>query len=153
MRPIAANPSQVVEEIPGTRLEGLAGRKPPAKKLSPSQAISRAQTTHCRSQETQVGHRRIQNELIRLHEVSFSTSTIHKTLHHLGKPVLNKKRAFRKMVNRYSGRYPASVFKWTSARLLLACISTRPLTTARATRSCAYIRAERLPIRWSSWMR
>jgi len=53
-----------------------------------------------------LGHRRIQSELFRLHAVWFSTSTIHKTLHRLHQPVLNRKRAFRKVVKRYSRPVP-----------------------------------------------
>lgn len=53
-----------------------------------------------------LGHRRIQSELLRLHEIWFSTSTIHKTLHRLYQPVLNRKRAFRKVVKRYNRPVP-----------------------------------------------
>ena len=53
-----------------------------------------------------LGHRRIQNELIRLHDVAFSTATIHKALDRLKKPHLNRKRAFRKIVTRYSRPIP-----------------------------------------------
>lgn len=45
-----------------------------------------------------LGHRRIQSELARLHELFFSTATIHKTLDRLNKPYLNRKRAFRKVI-------------------------------------------------------
>lgn len=48
-----------------------------------------------------LGHRRIQNELQRLHEISLSTATIHKVLERIGKPILNHKRAYRKQVIRY----------------------------------------------------
>lgn len=54
----------------------------------------------------QLGHRRIQNELVRLHGLSFSTATIHKALDRLSKPLLNRKRAFRKIVTRYSRPIP-----------------------------------------------
>lgn len=53
-----------------------------------------------------LGHRRIQNELARLHNLSFSTATIHKTLERLNRPLLNHKRAFRKVVTRYSRPIP-----------------------------------------------
>lgn len=53
-----------------------------------------------------LGHRRIQNELRRLHEISLSTATIHKVLERIGKPILNHKRAYRKQVIRYSRPIP-----------------------------------------------
>lgn len=53
-----------------------------------------------------LGHRRIQNELARLHNLSFSTATIHKTLERLNRPLLSHKRAFRKVVTRYSRPIP-----------------------------------------------
>lgn len=49
-----------------------------------------------------LGHRRIQNELRRLYDLTLSTSTIHKALDRLKKPHLNHKRAFRKPFIRYS---------------------------------------------------
>jgi len=51
-------------------------------------------------------HRRIQNELARLHNLSFSTPTIHKVLERLKKPHLRRKRAFRKQFIRYSRPTP-----------------------------------------------
>lgn len=53
-----------------------------------------------------LGHRRIQNELLRLHAISLSTATIHKILKRIGKPILNHKRAYRKQVIRYSRPVP-----------------------------------------------
>lgn len=53
-----------------------------------------------------LGHRRIQSELLRLHELSFSTATIHKALNRLDKPYLNRKREFRKVVTRHSRPTP-----------------------------------------------
>lgn len=53
-----------------------------------------------------LGHRRIQNELRCLHEISLSTATIHKVLERIGKPILNHKRAYRKQVIRYSRPIP-----------------------------------------------
>ena len=53
-----------------------------------------------------LGHRRIQNELLRLHKISFSTATIHKALQRLNKPFLNTKRPFRKIVIRYNRPIP-----------------------------------------------
>jgi transposase InsO family protein len=53
-----------------------------------------------------LGHRRIQSELIRLHGISFSTATIHRALNRIDKPYLNRKRAFRKVVTRYSRPVP-----------------------------------------------
>jgi transposase-like protein len=41
-----------------------------------------------------LGHRRIQNELVRLHNLSFSTATIPKALERLNKPLLSHKRGF-----------------------------------------------------------
>jgi hypothetical protein len=48
-----------------------------------------------------LGHRRIQNELRCLHDISLSTATIHKVLERIGKPILHHKRAYRKQVIRY----------------------------------------------------
>lgn len=56
--------------------------------------------------DRKLGHRRIQNELRRLHEISLSTATIHKVLERIGKPILNRKRAYRKQVVRYSRPIP-----------------------------------------------
>lgn len=53
-----------------------------------------------------LGHRRIQNELRRQHEISLSTATIHKVLKRIGKPILNQKRAYRKQVIRYNRPIP-----------------------------------------------
>ena len=53
-----------------------------------------------------LGHRRIQNELQRLHGISLSTATIHKVLERLKQPLLNHKRAFGKQVIRYSRPIP-----------------------------------------------
>jgi transposase InsO family protein len=53
-----------------------------------------------------LGHRRIQNELARLHDLSFLNFTIHKVLERLKKPHLSRKRAFRKQFIRYSRTTP-----------------------------------------------
>ena len=53
-----------------------------------------------------LGHRRIQNELKRLHDISFSTATIHKVLERLEKQYLKHKRTFRKHTIRYSRPVP-----------------------------------------------
>lgn len=49
-----------------------------------------------------LGHRRIQNELPRLHDISLSTATIHKVLERIGRPILHHKRAYRKQVIRHN---------------------------------------------------
>jgi transposase InsO family protein len=53
-----------------------------------------------------LGHRSTQNELARLHNLSFATATIHKALQRLNKPLLSTKRAFRKTVTRYDRPTP-----------------------------------------------
>jgi len=53
-----------------------------------------------------LGARRLQNELKRLHNISFSTATIHKVLkkHHVGH--LKLKRYYRKQIKRYNRKIP-----------------------------------------------
>lgn len=87
-------------------LEGLQeeSRRP---RNSPNRKVfEKQEQLITKPRERKLGHRRIQNELIRLHALSFSTATIHKTLHRLENPLLNQKRAFRKVINRYSRPVP-----------------------------------------------
>lgn len=56
--------------------------------------------------ERKLGHRRIQNELKRLHDISFSNATTHKVLERLEKQYLKRKRTFRKHTIRYSRPVP-----------------------------------------------
>lgn len=56
--------------------------------------------------QRKLGHRRIQNELKRLHDISFSTATIHEVLERLDKQYLKHKRTFRKHIIRYSRPVP-----------------------------------------------
>lgn len=49
-----------------------------------------------------LGARRLQNELKRLHSISFSIATIHKILKKNEAPLLHRKRHFRKQSKRYS---------------------------------------------------
>lgn len=57
-------------------------------------------------EKRKLGARRLQSELNRLHDISFSLSTIHKILKKYSIPLLNLKRHYRKKVNRYNCRYP-----------------------------------------------
>jgi hypothetical protein len=70
-------------------------------KLSPAQKV---QLVHeqliADLRKRKLGHRRIQNELKRLHTISFSTATIHKVLERINKPLLKIKRSFSKKVIR-----------------------------------------------------
>ena len=79
-------------------------RKP---KTSPNRKV---QPTHeqwiADLRKRKLGHRRIQNELQRLHELKLSTASIHKVLERLQMRPLNHKRAFRKQVIRYSRPTP-----------------------------------------------
>ncbi len=84
-------------------VEGLhdLSKKP---KTSPVQKINDTEEQRILGlrQGRKLGARRIQNELKRLYEISFSTATIHKVLkkHNVG--LLNLKRHYRKQVKRYS---------------------------------------------------
>ena len=79
-------------------------RKP---KTSPKQKVFVEQEKWIvQLREYKLGHRRIQHELIRLHGLSLGMATIHKTLHRLSKPFLNRKRNFRKVFNQYSRPIP-----------------------------------------------
>lgn len=73
----------------------------PAKKVQPEHERLIADL-----RKRKLGHRRIQNELRRRHEISLSTATIHKVLERIKKPLLNHKRAYRKQVIRYSRPTP-----------------------------------------------
>jgi hypothetical protein len=53
-----------------------------------------------------LGARRIQSELKRLHSISFSTATIHKVLKKHAVPPLKIKRHHRKRVKRYNAKIP-----------------------------------------------
>jgi transposase-like protein len=85
----------------GLKDESRRPKSSPAKKVLPvhEQLIADLR-------KRKLGHRRIQNELRRLHEISLSTATIHKVLQRIGKPKLNHKRAYRKQVIRYSRPIP-----------------------------------------------
>jgi len=76
-------------------------------KSSPSQKV---QSVHEQLisdlRKRKLGHRRIQNELNRLHNISLSTATIHKVLARLNNQYLKHKRTFRKHVIRYSRPVP-----------------------------------------------
>ena len=56
--------------------------------------------------ERNLGARRIQSELKRLHGISFSTATIHKVLKKHAVPPLKIKRHYRKQVKRYNAKVP-----------------------------------------------
>lgn len=56
--------------------------------------------------ERNLGARRIQSELKRLHNISFSTATIHKVLKKYAVAPLHLKRHYRKQVKRYSCKVP-----------------------------------------------
>lgn len=56
--------------------------------------------------QLKLGHRRIQNELKRLHDISFSTARFHKVLERLDKQYLKHERTFRKHTIRYSRPEP-----------------------------------------------
>lgn len=56
--------------------------------------------------QRKLGHRRIQNEIKRLDDISFSTATFHKVLERLDKQYLKHKRTFRKHTIRYSRPEP-----------------------------------------------
>ncbi|KJV76900.1 transposase family protein [Rickettsia hoogstraalii str. RCCE3] len=88
-------------------VEGLhsLSRKPHTFPFQKLNDISEQQILVLRK-ERKLGARRIQNELKRLHGISFSTATIHKVLqkHNLGR--LNLKRHYRKQVKRYSAKVP-----------------------------------------------
>lgn len=88
-------------------VEGLhsLSRKPHTFPFQKLNDISEQQILVLRK-ERKLGARRIQNELTRLHGISFSTATIHKVLqkHNLGR--LNLKRHYRKQVKRYSAKVP-----------------------------------------------
>ena len=56
--------------------------------------------------ERKLGARRIQSELKRLHNISFSTATIHKVLKKYNVAPLKLKRHYRKQVKRYSCKVP-----------------------------------------------
>ena len=53
-----------------------------------------------------LGHRRLCNELKRLHDVSISIATIHRVLRKHDEPYLQKKRHYRKKTRRYSRPIP-----------------------------------------------
>lgn len=87
-------------------LEGLKeeSRRP---KTSPNRKVTPVHEQFIADlRKRRLGHRRIQNELGRLHDLTLSTSTIHKVLERLKKPHLNLKRAFRKQFIRYSRPTP-----------------------------------------------
>ena len=75
---------------------------------SPSRKIFRQEEAlildlhNCRN----LGARRIQNELLRLHEINLSLASIHKVLKRNNTPLLQKKRHYRKQVKRYSCKIP-----------------------------------------------
>ena len=88
---------------------GLAGLQEESRrpKTSPNRKIFPEQEGLIADlRKRKLGHRRIQNELARLHNLSFSTATIHKALQRLNKPLLNTKRPFRKIVTRYNRPIP-----------------------------------------------
>ena len=85
----------------GLKEESRRPKSSPAKKVLPAHEQLIAEL-----RKRKLGHRRIQNELRRLHEISLSTATIHKVLERIGKPILNHKRAYRKQVIRYSRPIP-----------------------------------------------
>jgi len=85
----------------GLREESRRPKSSPAKKVFSDQEKLIADL-----RKRKLGHRRIQNELHRLYEISLSTATIHKVLERLKKPFLNQKRTFRKQITRYSRPVP-----------------------------------------------
>jgi transposase InsO family protein len=87
--------------IDGLQEESRRPKSSPAQKVQPvhEQLISDLR-------KRKLGHRRIQNELNRLHNISLSTATIHKVLERLNKQYLKHKRTFRKHVIRYSRPVP-----------------------------------------------
>lgn len=87
--------------VAGLQEESRRPRTSPNRKVFPEQEQLSADL-----RMRKLGHRRIQNELIRLHDLSYSTATIHKALERLKKPYLNRKRTFRKVVTRYSRPTP-----------------------------------------------
>lgn len=85
----------------GLQEESRRPRHSPNKKVTPEHERLIADI-----RKRKLGHRRIQNELRRLHEISLSTATIHKVLERLKKPLLQQKRAYRKQVVRYNRPTP-----------------------------------------------
>jgi transposase InsO family protein len=77
-------------------------------KISPLQKRNQAQEQiilNLRS-ERKLGARRLQSELKRLYDLSFSLSTIHKVLKKHNVPLLSFKRHYRKQIKRYSCKIP-----------------------------------------------
>lgn len=81
------------------------GRKPKTSPLQKRSEMSDALILSLRN-DRKLGARRIQSELKRLHNISFSTATIHKVLKKYKVGSLNLKRHYRKQIKRYSCRIP-----------------------------------------------
>lgn len=89
--------------------QGIAGLQEESRrpKTSPARKVQAAHEVLISDlRERKLGHRRIQNELRRLHDFQLSTATIHKVLERLKKPYLHHKRVFRKQFIRYSRPTP-----------------------------------------------
>jgi len=87
--------------IDGLQEESRRPKSSPAQKV---QSVHEQLISDLRKRK--LGHRRIQNELNRLHNISLSTATIHKVLARLNKQYLKHKRTFRKHAIRYSRPVP-----------------------------------------------
>ena len=83
MRHIPAYATQVVDAVSRARI-GWSAREKPTTKNPPNRKIFPEHVQLIAElRKRKLGHRRIQNELARLHDLSFSTATIHKTLERL----------------------------------------------------------------------
>ncbi len=94
-----------------------------------------------------LGARRIQSELKRLHEFSLSLATVHKVLQkHDVEPV--KKYRRKTDYRRYACTIPGKGVRWTLVKSPQACTSTPLLMIALAIGYCGNIRAGLRLIRW-----
>lgn len=116
-------------------LEGLQDQSRRPKNCPPPKVLEQHRQWIVTLRKRRLGSRRIQSELIRLHQFSLSTSSIHKVLTQLGQ------KTSRPLVDHASTSVVirktllVSEYKWMYAKSVLSFISTQLSTTVLASKS------------------
>lgn len=96
-----------------------------------------------------LGSRRIQSELKRLHDISLAVASIHKVLcRHQVKPLVKYRR--KADFTHYQRPIPGERVQMDTCKIAPACINTPPWMTALAIGFCGCMRVARQTILWTS---
>lgn len=109
-------------------LAGLQDQSRHPKNCPPVKVLEQHRQWIVTLRSSRLGPRRIQNELLRLHQFSLSTATIHKVLKQLAQKPLKSTRRCRKARNAIRRTFQESECRWTCVRLAPSSISTPPST-------------------------